>query len=452
MVLIALMVSACVPSEAPPTLRLNVSTPILTLAPIDPPTSTPAVSVLTARPIDPAVNALRDEVASDRLMANINALVGFTTRHMLSTRTESQRGIGAARDWLVAQFKVIAATSGNSESKVETQSFQYVWRIWDNMQGDNVVLTLPGAEATAVIVAANYDSVGNDPFDGQTAAPGANSNGSGVAVLLELARLMAPLKHRATLIFVALAAKETGSQGSAAFLDTYAKIAGKSAASTAALPIQALINVDTLGSATNGADTDTRTMRLFANGPQNSASRQLARQLGFFINSYISDLTLTVRPNDERGTFDYLPFANQGLPAVRVTQGIDPASDERGARDTADKIEPDYLVRVTRAILVGLVLIADGPASPGRFSMQPSADRARYALVWASVSGVAGYIVALRKADSANLDQLISVADQSRFEWDKFTQYAYVSVASVTSAGRIGPFSEEVEITKLGVP
>lgn len=447
-VAIALLFSAaCAPNDAPPTLRVNVPTPILP-TPV-PPSPTPFAPVSTSRPVDPEVTALLDNVDSDRLSASIATLAAFRTRNVLSGRSTAAtedvepKGIAAARAWLVDQFKQYKAV-------VETQSFDYTWRIWD-MTGQNVIATLPGSDPNPnlVIIGANYDSVGNDAFDGQTAAPGANTNGSGIAVMLELLRILAPLPHRSTLMFVAFDARTSGVQGSTAFLQFRLK---------GTVSVRGIIDLDTLGSSEGNGERDPRTLKLFSSGTADTPSRHLARQLGLFVNMYIADLTLVPQTNPARSTADDQPFGTAGLPAVRFTQGLAPGPDETGARDTPDKIEIDYLLRAARAILAGVVLIADGPPPPSRFTMQPIGDSTNTILGWAppvlgdTAASPGGYMVALRGADSLNFDQVLSVNGATQLVWDKFRQYAFVSIASVSVKGRAGPFSAEVPISRLMGP
>ena len=77
-----------------------------------------------ARPQQPdkQLRQLLREIDPKRIEATIQKLVSFGTRHTLSSQTDPVRGIGAARDWLLAQFQAIAATSGGRMT-VAAQSF-----------------------------------------------------------------------------------------------------------------------------------------------------------------------------------------------------------------------------------------------------------------------------------------------------------------------------------------
>src|SRR5205814_7308904 len=76
---------------------------------------------------------------------------------------------------------------------------------------------LNGSERTYV-VSGHYDSMCNlDATDATCDAPGANDDASGVAVVLELARVMSKRKFDATIIFMAVAGEEQGLYGSTYF-------------------------------------------------------------------------------------------------------------------------------------------------------------------------------------------------------------------------------------------
>src|SRR5690606_24308011 len=77
----------------------------------------------------------------------------------------------------------------------------------------NVMARLPGTGRPddIIVVGAHYDSISQSP---QTTAPGAEDNGSGTAGLLELARILAPARPEATILFIAYAGEEQGLNGS----------------------------------------------------------------------------------------------------------------------------------------------------------------------------------------------------------------------------------------------
>src|SRR6266478_4981747 len=61
---------------------------------------------------DPEIEKMVSEVSKDSLQSYINKLVSFGTRNTLSTQTDSKRGIGAARNWVLSRFNEFAKQSG----------------------------------------------------------------------------------------------------------------------------------------------------------------------------------------------------------------------------------------------------------------------------------------------------------------------------------------------------
>src|SRR3954471_14661265 len=160
-----------------------------------------------------------EQIDARSLQRYDHALVGFGTRHTLSTQTDPTRGIGAARDYIKRQFDEIATTAGGRMT-VELQSYVQppAARIPQPTTLTNVVATLNGTDPASAdrvyVVGAHYDSRRTDVLDGTGDAPGANDDGSGTSAVLELARVMTEHPSEATIVFVAYAGEEQGLYGS----------------------------------------------------------------------------------------------------------------------------------------------------------------------------------------------------------------------------------------------
>jgi len=127
---------------------------------------------------DADLQAIIAQVSQANIEATIRKLASFGTRHTLSSQTDPNRGIGAARDWLTAQFKEAAAASNGS--------ITVSWNSFIKYPGDNeriifpvnitsVVATLTGSEdpERLYVVGGHYDSRNSDPIDYEGDAPGA---------------------------------------------------------------------------------------------------------------------------------------------------------------------------------------------------------------------------------------------------------------------------------------
>src|SRR4051794_36425349 len=142
-------------------------------------------------------------------------LVSFGTRHTLSSQTDPNRGIGAARDWIYGMFQQFARASGGRMT-VQKQSFVHPpgERNPQPVTVTNVVATLRGTQPASAdrvyVVSGHYDSRCSDVLNATCDAPGADDDASGVSAVLELARVMASRKLDATVIFMAVARAEQG--------------------------------------------------------------------------------------------------------------------------------------------------------------------------------------------------------------------------------------------------
>lgn len=442
---------ACnVSSEPPATLQVRISTPIPTPIPAVRATSTPPVGIADVRPVDPSILALMSEVQNDRLMYAMSSLVAMQTRHVLSAKDDPQRGIGAARDWLLAQFDEIQDAHPDRHIDVWTQPVQFTWRTLE-VRSENIVVVLPGQDVGGgvIVVGAHYDSAGADLYDGISAAPGANDNASGVAALLEIAHIMARSPHRATLVFVAFTAEESGRQGSMTFVQDYLQ------AQNPPIAIRGMINLDTLGSEQgSNRQRDPRTLRLFSAEPNESPSRAFARQMALAINLYATDVNLVMQSAEERtGRWgDQQSFSQAGYASARLIQGLEDPNRQHSPDDTLENIQLDYLMRVTRAALAAVAVLADGPSAPVPISLRPSADvPGALTFTWGTIPDAAGYLVALRRTPSLYYDQILTVVpgNASSLTWESFGSFHVLSIAAIDSQGRVGAFSPEMSIATL---
>ena len=171
-----------------------------------------------ARSPDPALRALLRQIDPDRIQATILKLVSFGTRHTASSQTDPARGIGAATAWVTDQMQAFAATS-NGRMTVQQQTF--VQPVSANIPVPttitNVIATLQGTATPErfYVITGHLDSRVTDVLDFTSDAPGADDDGSGVAVVLELARVFATHQFPGTLVLATVAGEEQGLYGSA---------------------------------------------------------------------------------------------------------------------------------------------------------------------------------------------------------------------------------------------
>jgi len=425
-------------SSGPPTLApLPTNTPIATLGYVPAgPTGVPGVGSTPVPPADVEIFRLIDQVESDRLMFHINTLQNFQSRHVNSIQTSTTSGIGAARAYIADQFEAyLQSSSGN------LYTFEMEFEVTfdeETTKQKNIVAVIQGTEAGAgtVIIGAHYDSIGQ-PFESGTAyAPGANDNGSGVAAVLELARIMSQRQYKSTIMFVLFAAEEVGRQGSRTFA---------SWVRDNNLDVVGMINVDTIGNVNdrNGAVND-RELRIFSAGPnETSVSRRMARMVNFIGFNYSLDLDLTVQDAIDRENRygDHFSFSEIGYPAIRVIN----ANEEKTNADPTDTIEfveAGYLRQSTQALLAIVTALADGPQPPRNITLRDRGNGLQE-LVWEPVAGATSYVVALRRPGSLIYEQQFEVTENS-VEWDKFSRYGGIAISAKNANGLVGRLSNEI--------
>ncbi|NRQ30411.1 M20/M25/M40 family metallo-hydrolase [Nonomuraea sp. NN258] len=373
-------------------------------------------------PKDREIEQMVKQVDAANLGRIVAKLASFGTRHTLSSQDDPVRGIGAARDWIYAEFSRIAATSGGRMT-VEKQSFvQPVSpRIPRPTVITNVVATLRGTQDAAAgrhyVVSGHYDSRCSDVMNATCDAPGANDDASGVAVAIEAARVMATRTFDATVVFMAVAGEEQGLYGSAHYAQR-AKQAG--------VDVQGMFTNDIVGSADgeNGRAPDA--VRVFSEGvptsetPAQAAVRQsiggendgVSRQLARFVResarTYVPrfDADLYYRRDRYLRGGDQIPFLQQGYPAVRFTEVHEDYRHqhqdvrvEDGVRygDLVEFVDFGYVAGVARVNVAALAALARAPRSPSRAAVvtarltndtdlrwdaNPEPDLAGYEVVW----------------------------------------------------------------------
>jgi hypothetical protein len=296
-----------------------------------------AATASTQRKPSPSLVQMAREVDPQRIERSIRTLAGFGTRHTLSSQTDPERGIGAARDWLYRELQRSAAVSGGRMS-VELQSYLQgpAERIPQPTTITNVVATLRGSQPESAdrvyVVSGHYDSRCSDPLDAICDAPGANDDASGVAAVLELARVMATRRFDATVVFMAVAGEEQGLFGSTYYAEQ-AKQAG--------VNIDGMFTNDIIGSSIGqNGQREPFSVRLFAEGTpidetaeeaelrdvlsaeNDSHARQLARYVKEVGQNRATGMRVRIiarRDRFLRGG-DHRPFLEQRYPAARFTE------------------------------------------------------------------------------------------------------------------------------------
>jgi hypothetical protein len=414
---------------------------------------------------DRELRELLARVDRRRIEAIVRRLAAFGTRHTLSSQTDPARGIGASRDWIYARMREYAAASGGRMT-VELQSYvqEPAPRIPVATRITNVVATLRGdvAPQRVYVVTGHYDSRASDVLDATADAPGADDDASGVAAVMELARVMARRRTEATIVFAAVAGEEQGLYGS-----TY--LAGQLKAAGA--DVQGMFSNDIVGSSTADDGTrDPHRVRLFVEGvptsetPAQASVRQSiggendgpSRQLARFVLDVAQNRATRMnvwmiyrRDRFLRGS-DHIPFLRQGWPAGRFTE---PAEDfahqhqdvrvEDGKQygDLPEFCDFGYITRVTKVNGAALWSLAQAPGTPKAVTVVTSALTNDTTLRWqrGTEPDLAGYEVLWRDSTAPDWTHVIEVGDVTEATIDLSKDNVQFGVRAVDRAGHRSP-------------
>lgn len=453
-VLIACNLGTTETNEVPTLAPRNTSTPPATLG-FNGSGDSSFGGDIDANPIGTAVSdvsfqlrSMVQQVDAERLMAHTRTLENFHTRHINSTSSNPNGfGISAAADYIYQQFIDIRNNSAGAGFTVPSPlEFDYT-RYGVATRQENIVAVIQGTEVGAgyIVVGAHYDSIGPDFGDASIRAPGANDNGTGVAALIELARVLSQQQYRSSIIFVAFSAEEHERGGSKAFVQW---------AQGRNIDIAMMLNIDSIGNANNSSGDVDYSLRIFscqedALCGDSRASRSLARAVELLSFEHDAPMPMSVENSSDRdGRYgDHFSFAEAGYPAIRFINRYEEFPNG-SASDTIAFVERDFLQQATQSILTIIVALADGPQPPRQITMRTT-DSGAPSLRWEAVPDARGYIIALRLPNRQKYEQHVvctpetGYCDGTSLTWGDLTTYAGVSIAAQSMDGLIGRFSEE---------
>ena len=361
------------------------------------------------------LHQLAAEVRPERMRADIEALVGFGTRHTMSETTSDTRGIGAARRWAQREFEAISRDCGGCLTVVTPSDTVTAARVPTPTEVVNIVAIQRGTgdPNRVIIISGHIDSRVTDVMNFTADAPGANDDASGVAAVLEAARVLSKHSFDATLVFAALSGEEQGLLGGKILAD-YAQAQG--------WRVEANLNNDIVGSSEGQSGVrDTTRVRVFSEGTKtveteaqeerrrynggevDSSSRNLARFVDGLADRYLAnfDVEMIYRTDRYGRGGDQVEMLRHGFPAVRISEGAEnydrqhqDLRTENGVEygDTIEGVDFDYLGQVARLNIVAMGALANAPASPLGVTIE-GAVKPDTTVKWRAVPGAAGYRV-----------------------------------------------------------
>lgn len=373
------------------------------------------------------------DVSEARLRADVEALVGFGTRHTLSVQDDPVRGIGAARRWGEQQFRGVSEACGGCLEIVLPERLVTGDRIPVPTKLVDVVAIQRGSERPneVVIVQGHIDSRVTDVANTVADAPGANDDASGSALTIEAARVLSRNRYPTTIVYALLSGEEQGLHGGELLAD-YARLHGWN--------VKAVLNNDIVGGSC-GSDRycDDGHVRVFSEGPRadgddtlraavrrnggenDNPSRNLSR---FIARLAEGDRTgLEVRQiwrTDRMGRGgDQIPFLDAGYPAIRFSVAVEDYEHqhqnprvENGVTygDTVDEMDFPYLAKVTRLNVRAAEALARAPMPPA--VQIEAAVRTDTLLKWKPVPGAVRYTIWRRRTDQPEWERRLNVGGE----------------------------------------
>ena len=406
--------------------------------------------------------AITAAVSSARLATTVRTLVGVGTRHTLSDTLSPSRGIGAARRWVRAEFERISRDCGGC---LEVLDVAEVFEGLPRVPGPTNVVSIVAIQRghsdpdRFVLLSGDLDSRVSDIMNAVDSSPGANDNASGVAAVLEAARVLSARRFRGSIVYAALAGEENGLLG------------GQTVAALAAARgwrMTGVINNDMIGNVDGGDGIrDTTTVRVFSEGTSptetdsarkarratggevDGVSRQLARYIKAIGDRYLPslDVWLIYRLDRFGRGGHHRPFADLGFPAVRLMEAHENYTRQHqdirveggvAYGDVLEGVDFNYARKVTALDAAVLAALSWAPGSPRevqlRGAVQPAAS-----LSWqppADSGAVTGYRVYWRRTDSPTWDHWQDVGRTTTHRFDGLViDNWFFGVASVSPEG-----------------
>lgn len=362
------------------------------------------------------------EVSEARLRGDMDTIVGFGTRHTLSSQTHPTRGVGAAVNWALAEFERIGARCNDC---LDVQSVERVVpadgrRIPTDTLIRNAVAIQRGSErpGEVIIVQGHYDTRVTDPLNATDDSPGANDDGSGSVMILEAARILSQRQYPSTIIYALLTGEEQGLYGAGILADWVTE---------QGFTVKAVLNNDMIGNScgsdgycepdvvrvfSEGLRADSterlRALQRRFGGENESPGRNLSRWIAKLAAQYPDGMQVRqIWRTDRMGRGgDQIPFLDRGYPAIRVMVAVEDYDHqhqdirvEDGVKygDTIEEIDFDYLTRSSVLNVRALHALAMSPMPPEVIAN--GAVRTDTSLEWQHVDGAAYYVIVKRRTD-----------------------------------------------------
>lgn len=422
---------------------------------------------------------LEQRISPDTLEALLVRLQDFHNRNSYSDTVSNSTGIGAARRWAHGLFE---RYGDENEDRLLACYLQFdvddpdSFACGTSAGWRNVLAILPGNDTTnksLVLVEAHLDSRCADNCSGDCMAHGMEDNGSGSALVLELARVLSRYTFDRTIVFMLTTGEEQGLLGAEA-MALWCEANG--------IAIKGVQNNDIVGGILCGhtssppscpteGEVDSLQVRLFSHGAIQAPHRGFARTIKTWYLEKMQGLVAVpmtigiLNQEDRTGRGgDHIPFRVKGYRNVRFTSANESGDanvedslyvDRQHTSDDVLGVDTDgdlvidsffvdfnYLARNTVINGMGTALLALGPEPPA-FTVHDEPAGLRVSVVPAPE--LVEWRIGVRNTSTAvDFDAIYRTGDTSFVvpNLNAGSTY-YISVAGLDGAHIMSPFSRE---------
>ena len=278
-----------------------------------------------------------NQVNSTKLKNWIDDLSSFYTRHTKSEYIES------VAYWLKNGLQSVC--NGKTYFHNFTQIDQ---RIRYNLK--NIICYQEGSTEYdnnhLILISAHYDSRMQDINQSDARAPGADDNASGVAAVLELARILSKVDLRNNIQYVLFSGEEQGQWGSTAYVKHLQPNNTK---------VDLVMNLDMIGYPALGLDNVSIEYDL---GNKFTTNDIYSKKVGQFIEQIALDYTNLETSLRPLGMTDLIPFEATGKIVIGIHDGGSELNPNyHNTSDTLDTLDIEYLTSVTKLVLATILNI-----------------------------------------------------------------------------------------------
>jgi hypothetical protein len=419
------------------------------------------------------IQGIKNNTNPDSIKAYWLKLGTFYNRSSGNQLSSSTRGITATFNWVGSKFRQFSAANGN---RLVVSDFTFTQTICSVNNHKETFAVLPGnslSDKSVLVFLAHADSRTQTSCPGATvSAKGMEDNATGVALVMELARVLSQYSFKQTIVFMITTGEEQGTLGSKAFA-TYLHNNN--------IPVKAVFNNDIVGSlycilptnpvgCTVNNSVDSTGVRIFSGGGINSTSKAWARYIKMQYHENLeyqldvpAKINIMTEIDRTNRSGDHVPFYNLGDRAARMCSFNEPGDgggsgrehlslDSGGVDVNRDGSLDSFFVSFTflkrnaqvNANAVGMAAIA--PLTPSYSITNIGNNRLRVTIN--SQTGYPAYRLGIRTTtyDFDSVYRFTRLVDTIQMPVSANLKY-YASIASQDSYGVESFFGSEITLT-----